>query len=90
MTSRWRLAARAAIQKALSQLPENCDRAQMKKAIDSAYPFGMRKYWPYKIWLDERRHYFYQLGIPTRTKRSQRKKTWGEAWLCFPRSVKLV
>ena len=26
-------------------------------AIDAAYPFGERKYWPYKMWLKARREY---------------------------------
>ncbi|WP_267910289.1 hypothetical protein [Sphaerospermopsis aphanizomenoides] len=42
MTSPWRLAARAAIQRAIAQLPENCARAKLKKAIDAAYPFDER------------------------------------------------
>ena len=26
---------------------------EIKKALRDAYPFGERKYWPYKVWLDE-------------------------------------
>lgn len=62
-TSRWRLAARRAIQKAIASLPPDCDRSQLKKAIDQAYPFGEREYYPYKVWLDERSKTFYELGI---------------------------
>jgi hypothetical protein len=25
----------------------------IRKALRDAYPFGERKYWPYKVWLDE-------------------------------------
>jgi hypothetical protein len=63
MTSQWRLAARAAIQKAIASLPPDCDRTQIKKAIDQAYPFTFRDYHPYKIWLSERKSFFVQLGI---------------------------
>jgi hypothetical protein len=63
MTSPWRLAARSAIQRAIAQLPENCDRVQIKKAIDAAYPFGAREYHPYKIWLSERAKAFEELGL---------------------------
>lgn len=59
----WRLAAREAIEKAINSLPPDCDRAQLKKVIDQAYPFAVRKYHPYKIWLSERREYFLELGI---------------------------
>ncbi len=29
----------------------------IKKLISAAYPFGERKYWPYKVWLDEVKKY---------------------------------
>ena len=33
------------------------DKKALKKALYDAYPFGQRKYHPYKIWLDEiKRH----------------------------------
>lgn len=50
--SRWRLAARKAIQKAIA---ENADKSakEISKAIRDAYPFGERARYPYKIWLDE-------------------------------------
>lgn len=35
--------------KATKGLPEK----DIKKALRDAYPFGVRKYHPYKIWLDE-------------------------------------
>lgn len=76
MTSQWRLAAREAIEKAIASV-EDGDLLKIKKAIDSAYPFGMRDYYPYKVWLDERRKYFYELGIlqpkPDRRGRPTRK-----------------
>jgi hypothetical protein len=48
----WRDKARPIIQKVLKDtkgLPEN----EIKKALYNAYPFGERRYHPYKIWLDE-------------------------------------
>lgn len=29
------------------------DMPALRRALRDAYPFGERKYWPYKIWLDE-------------------------------------
>ena len=29
------------------------DPKKIRKALREAYPFGERKYWPYKVWLDE-------------------------------------
>lgn len=63
MTSKWRLAARSAIEKALASLPPDASSAEIKKAIDAHYPFDVRAYHPYKIWLNERREAFLQLGI---------------------------
>lgn len=63
MSSNWRLAARSAIQGAIASLPPDCDRTELKKAIDAAYPFGSRENHPYKIWLSERKAFFIQLGI---------------------------
>lgn len=62
MTSRQRLASRRAIQGAIARVGmENL--ALLKKEIDKSYPFGERAYYPYKIWLEERRKYFLDLGI---------------------------
>lgn len=48
----WRDSARVIIREVLTETrgwPEN----EIKKALREAYPFGERKYHPYKIWLDE-------------------------------------
>lgn len=48
----WRDRARPIVQKVLEETkgqPEN----EISKALFNAYPFGERKMWPYKIWLDE-------------------------------------
>jgi hypothetical protein len=46
-----------------------CDRAGMSKAetakaIDAAYPFGVRAHYPYKAWLKVRKSFFAQHGLP--------------------------
>jgi len=48
----WRDIARPIIQSALlasAGKPE----AEIKRALFAAYPFHERRYWPYKVWLDE-------------------------------------
>lgn len=48
--SRWREIAKPIIAEVLAKHPPGKER---KKALREAYPFGERKYHPYKIWLDE-------------------------------------
>lgn len=57
----WRDVARPIIAKAIA---ENLGKPEkeIRKALRRAYPFGERKYHPYKIWLDEIR---VQLGLKT-------------------------
>lgn len=75
MSSAWRLAARRAIQNAIASLPPDPCPSEIKKAIDQAYPFEEREYHPYKIWLDERRTAFEELGIKKpKPKKPQNKK----------------
>ncbi len=50
--SHWRIAARKAIQKAISDSAGKSEK-EVRKAISDAYPFGERARYPYKIWLDE-------------------------------------
>ncbi len=35
------------------ELPETATEKEMRQAVFDAYPFGVRSYSPYKIWLDE-------------------------------------
>lgn len=35
------------------RIGKDVDLAYVKKAISASYPFGERKYWPYKVWCDE-------------------------------------
>lgn len=50
--SRWRSQAAPIIQKVLLE-NRGRDEAEVRKLLSAAYPFGERKYHPYKIWLDE-------------------------------------
>jgi hypothetical protein len=43
------------------------DMKALKKHLSAAYPFGERKYWPYKVWMDEIK---VQLGTKKRKKGS--------------------
>lgn len=42
---------------------KNCKDGDFKKAIDNAYPFGERRYFPYKAWLKARKEKFISLGL---------------------------
>lgn len=67
MTS-WSEAARATIQRVASTLPDDMPLKERKAAIDAAYPFGPREYWPYKAWCKARRAYLERFGLkPLRT-----------------------
>ena len=58
--STWRTIARRVIEQALTGtdgLPED----EVVERIDRAYPFGERDYYPYKVWLEERRAAIAQL-----------------------------
>ena len=50
--SSWRNKARTVISTVIRDNP-NLSLEELKKKISDAYPFGMRAYHPYQIWLDE-------------------------------------
>ena len=50
-------------QYAINEAIKNCNDFDLKKAIDNAYPFGERKYFPYKAWLKARKDTLIRLGI---------------------------
>lgn len=50
--SRWRNRAMPIIARVIADNP-NADQATLSRLISTAYPFGQRKYHPYKIWCDE-------------------------------------
>lgn len=49
----WKLRAREVCRETIAANP-GADWPTMKTRLDAAYPFGMRKYTPYKLWLEER------------------------------------
>lgn len=57
-------------------------------AIDAAYPFGQRKYWPYAAWLKARRAWLH--GVQSPTPDEEKLRAWeagekipGGAWEGF-------
>ena len=55
--SEWRQKAIQAISAAHENLPENAPFDDRVKALHDAYPFGLRRQYPYKVWLEEQRKY---------------------------------
>lgn len=80
--SRWRIAARRAIQKAIAESAGKSDK-EIRKAISDAYPFGERARYPYKIWLDE-------VKAQTRTQRAQYRQRLKKPETEYPRQEKLI
>jgi hypothetical protein len=69
-TSHWRQAARAtmiAVVREHRDRGELADDAELQKAVDAAYPFGERKYLPYKMWLLERKLFRDACVVPAAT-----------------------
>jgi hypothetical protein len=48
----WRERAKEVICEVIERVGRNDEKA-LRAALREAYPFGMRKYHPYKVWLDE-------------------------------------
>ncbi len=58
MTARvgyWRDRAEATIRQVFAGLPAGVSLEERTKALDAAYPFGERRFTPYKVWLKARR-----------------------------------
>jgi hypothetical protein len=64
--SQWRDYARQTIAQVLADT-KGMSEIEIRKALKDAYPFGERKYHPYKIWLSE-------IAIQTKKKRFGQKK----------------
>lgn len=58
----WRDTARPIIAKVLKET-RGMDEKVIRMALRAAYPFGMRRYHPYKVWCDEVRR---QRGLKTK------------------------
>lgn len=52
MASYWRVKSNEVITQVIAEVGCEDDK-RLRKAISEAYPFGERKHWPYKVWLDE-------------------------------------
>ena len=52
MKSHWREESAKVIYKIIKDNP-SISIKELRRKISKAYPFGERKYHPYKIWLDE-------------------------------------
>jgi len=52
MKRTWRDSCKPIIARVIKE-NEGKSEKEIRKAISDAYPFGERKYHPYKIWLDE-------------------------------------
>jgi hypothetical protein len=62
----WYERAREAITHVHASLPDDAPLKERQKAVDAAYPFGSREYWPYKGWLKARRQYLCRYGYVPR------------------------
>jgi hypothetical protein len=53
--SQWRMRARGVIRETIATIaePDRADLELVRVRVRAAYPFGERRHWPYKIWLDE-------------------------------------
>lgn len=70
----WRAMARRVIYRAVIEgLEAGTDHEAIQQAIDDAYPFGERRYTPYREWLEERNIALWLLGLAEPTKRNRRR-----------------
>lgn len=49
----WRDSAKAYISEIISDNPGVTDKKELRKLFRDNYPFGERRYHPYKIWCDQ-------------------------------------
>jgi len=62
MSISWYQASKNTIAIAHEDIPKDATFAERKKSIHAAYPFGQRRYWPYKAWLKAQREYLAKYG----------------------------
>lgn len=63
----WTDQAAAVIRRVLADTKDQPPKERIK-AVDAAYPFGERAYWPYKAWLKARRELLVGAGLIQRPK----------------------
>lgn len=72
MSASWRDSAlRAMFRVHAEQLQAGANPQQIADAIDKAYPFGERRYWPYKAWLSARKYFFALKALPNKRAKSK-------------------
>lgn len=62
----WSRFAKDIIARIDIDVPEGATLKERTAIIDAAYPFGERRYWPYKAWLKARREYLGRYGYRPR------------------------
>ena len=70
MISNWRRVAAPIIAKVLAETAGKQD-AEVRAALRAAYPFGVRRHHPYRVWLDEIRIQTGRRKIGSRARRLQ-------------------
>jgi hypothetical protein len=58
----WFTSAVDTIAEITKDLPRDMELPERMKVVDAAYPFGERRYTPYKMWLKARRQYLARYG----------------------------
>lgn len=80
--SRWRDHAEHVIRKALAEAEaQGLDEASTLALVDSRYPFGVREYHPYQMWLKVRRELVPSLKAKQAEKVKAQTKAIKNAWI---------
>jgi hypothetical protein len=71
----WRASARPIIAEVLQKMKDRPE-GEIRKALKAAYPWGERKYHPYKIWCDEIRvqRGYKRMGVKLAAKNPDQQK----------------
>jgi len=77
--SYWRDIARASVQKALDEAKDQGLGPEATQAlVNDRYPFGQREYYPYKVWLEERKKLLNPQPVKTRKPDQDKLAAWLE------------
>ena len=60
----WYTQAKAVIDALDQTLPADLSISERRKAVKDAYPFGMRQFYPYKMWCKAQREYLARYLTP--------------------------
>lgn len=61
----WYTSAKSTIDEIHATLPADATFEQRKQALFDGYPFGCRRYTPYKMWLKAQREYLTRYAPPS-------------------------